>query len=296
MSSKSNVENASSRERCLGVDELVRAILEFLDTPMVGRCLQVSRLFHSVASHSNMWYPRLQRRWGMVLPKGESACEAMRGRARGVFRECLRGEINVRRSRVVYANTRTLMDSRETPLCMHFIGDTLMSGHIDKKVYIWDLKNNRLDRTLGGHSSWIKCLQFDEDVLITGSYDSTIREWDRRNDYSLMREYVGHGENGVTIERSPQGSVVCLKFDDNKIVSGSNDTTIRVWSRSTGECRHVLTGHTRTVRCLDFYDRWCFSGGSDRIVRNHDLETGQSIMTFNPHAHRVSCIKVRLNS
>ena len=90
--------------------------------------------------------------------------------------------------------------------------------------------------------------------------------------------------------------MVCLKFDDRKIVSGSNDTTLRVWDRATGECQHVMLGHRRTVRCLDFRDRWCFSGGSDRKLRHHDLETGQSIINFEGHAHRVSCVKVRAST
>ena len=212
--------------------------------------------------------------------------------ARGAYRDCLQAELKVGRESATYPSTRTLMDSRDTPLCMHFDGGTLMSGHIDKKVHIWDLDENRLVREVGGHSSWVKCLQFNEDVLITGSYDATIKEWDRHRDYQLIREYVGHGGNGVAIERSPQGSVVCLKFDARKIVSGSNDTTLRVWDRATGECQHVLQGHSRTVHCLDFRDRWCFSGGSDRILHHHDLETGQSIINFGGHAHRVSCVKV----
>ena len=76
-----------------------------------------------------------------------------------------------------YPSTRYLLTRRETPQCMHFDGQTLMSGHIDKKVYVWDLRENCLLCKLGGHSSWVKCLQFDEDVIITGSYDSTIKEW-----------------------------------------------------------------------------------------------------------------------
>ena len=117
---------------------------------------------------------------------------------------------------------------------------------------------------------------------------------DRHNGDSLLREYRGHGENGVgVIERSPQGSVVCLKFDARKIVSSSNDTTLRVWNRESGECHHVLYGHRRTVRCLDFQDQWCFSGGSDRVLRHHDLETGQIVTCFEGHGHRLSCVKVR---
>jgi F-box and WD-40 domain protein MET30 len=145
---------------------------------------------------------------------------------------------------------------------MQFDGNTLMSGHIDKNVRIYDLKSGEVVRKLKGHSSWIKCLQFDSNVLITGSYDSTIKEWNRKNnEYNLIREYKGHGSNGVNLERSsPRGSVVCLQFDAQRIVSGSNDTTLRVWNRANGRCEQIISGHDRTIRCLEFRNHICFSG------------------------------------
>jgi WD40 repeat protein len=111
------------------------------------------------------------------------------------------------------------------------------------------------------HTSWVKCLKFDSKVLVTGSYDATIKEWSRtNNEYKLIKEYKGHGSNGVNLERSPRGSVVCLQFDAHRIVSGSNDTTLRVWNRETGHCEQIITGHDRTVRCLEFKNHTCFSG------------------------------------
>jgi WD40 repeat protein len=150
---------------------------------------------------------------------------------------------------------------KETPLCMQFDGDTLMSGHIDKNVHIYDLKSGQVVKQLKGHTSWVKCLKFDSKVLVTGSYDATIKEWSRtNNEYKLIKEYKGHGSNGVNLERSPRGSVVCLQFDAHRIVSGSNDTTLRVWNRETGHCEQIITGHDRTVRCLEFKNHTCFSG------------------------------------
>ena len=71
----------------------------------------------------------------------------------------------------------------------------------------------------------------------------------------------------MNLERSPRGSVVCLQFDARTIVSGSNDTTLRVWNRDTGHCQQIISGHDRTVRCLEFRNNICFSGGSDRFIK-----------------------------
>lgn len=38
--------------------------------------------------------------------------------------------------------------------------------------------------------------------------------------------------------------ITCLQFDGNKIVSGSDDNTLKVWSAVTGNIIRTLVGHT----------------------------------------------------
>ena len=39
------------------------------------------------------------------------------------------------------------------------------------------------------------------------------------------------------------GTVRCLQFDQHKVVSGSNDCTIRVWDIHNGDCVATLSGY-----------------------------------------------------
>lgn len=41
--------------------------------------------------------------------------------------------------------------------------------------------------------------------------------------------------------------VSCLEFDKQKVISGSGDKTLRIWSIKTGSCLKVLKGHTEDV-------------------------------------------------
>lgn len=45
-----------------------------------------------------------------------------------------------------------------------------------------------------------------------------------------------------------EGPVQCLLLlPDGSLLSGGNDTTIRLWV--DGKCQHIFRGHTDTVRC-----------------------------------------------
>ena len=54
-----------------------------------------------------------------------------------------------------------------------------------------------------------------------------------------------HG-NGLSSAK-PVTSVVALS-DGRRVVSGSEDHTVRVWDVNTGSCERVLEGHSRVSR------------------------------------------------
>lgn len=65
----------------------------------------------------------------------------------------------------------------------------------------------------------------------------------------------------------------CLEFDLHKIVTGSRDKTIKVWSSTSGKLLTTLRGHDGSVLCLKFESSSGFmvSGSSDRQVLVWDL-------------------------
>jgi len=81
--------------------------------------------------------------------------------------------------------------------------------------------------------------------------------------------------------------VYCLQYDDNQIISGLRDNTIKIWSRSDLQCKKVLTGHTGSVLCLQFDENVIVSGSSDATVRVWDLETGNLRSTLIHHSEAV---------
>ena len=63
--------------------------------------------------------------------------------------------------------------------------------------------------------------------------------------------------------------VSCVQFDDNRIVSGSSDKTIKVWNIRTNTTWAALTleGHSGDVRCLHLHGNRLVSGSSDRTIK-----------------------------
>lgn len=69
-----------------------------------------------------------------------------------------------------------------------------------------------------------------------GEDKENVRAWKPR-----VRRMVGHTD-----------SVYCLEFDSSRIITGSRDRTIKVWSLKTGRCLATFTGHQGSVLCLKF--------------------------------------------
>jgi len=73
--------------------------------------------------------------------------------------------------------------------------------------------------------------------------------------------------------RGHSGPVLSLSVIESlrTIVSGSSDTTIKIWDLDTGVCRQTLTGHTDAVTSLAADALGIVSGSFDRTIRAWSL-------------------------
>ena len=93
-----------------------------------------------------------------------------------------------------------------------------------------------------------------------------------------------HGRCDLKVFRGHQNGVMCLQFDDSVLITGSYDTTIKVWDLATGEEIRTLTGHTAGIRCLQFDDSKLISGSLDNTVKIWDWRKGECIATHAVHS------------
>lgn len=89
--------------------------------------------------------------------------------------------------------------------------------------------------------------------------------------------------------------ITCLQFCGNRIVSGSDDNTLKVWSAVTGKCLRTLVGHTGGVWSSQMSGNLIISGSTDRTLKVWDAETGSCKHTLYGHTSTVRCMHLHGN-
>ena len=84
---------------------------------------------------------------------------------------------------------------------------------------------------------------------------------------------------------------VVLDISRNLACSGSMDGTVRVWNLSTGQCQHVLAGHTSLVGLLGLSPSYLVSAAADSTLRVWDPDTGELRHTLAAHNGAITCFQ-----
>jgi WD40 repeat protein len=105
-------------------------------------------------------------------------------------------------------------------------------------------------------------------------------EWD-----ACLRTIEGH---------SKSVNSVAISHDGTRIISGSNDNTIRIWDAQSGASLHTLEGHSDAVNSVAVSrdGTYIISGSNDNSIRIWDTQSGVSLHTFKGHSGPVNSIAI----
>ncbi|XP_065388870.1 F-box and WD repeat domain containing protein 10B isoform X4 [Macaca fascicularis] len=94
--------------------------------------------------------------------------------------------------------------------------------------------------------------------------------------------------------RGHAGSVRALFLceEENFLLSGSYDLSIRYWDLKSGACTRIFGGHQGTITCIDLCKNRLVSGGKDCQVKVWDVDTGKCLKTFR---HKDPILATRIN-
>ncbi|CDS03433.1 hypothetical protein LRAMOSA00835 [Lichtheimia ramosa] len=134
----------------------------------------------------------------------------------------------------------------------------------------------------------VTSLQFDDKYIVVGCDNHRIEVFDTQTARKI-RTLEGH-EGGVWALHFKGGE----RHDPERVlVSGACDRDVRVWNLDTGRLKHVLRGHTSTVRCLKMRDkRIVVTGSRDATVRVWDIQRGVMLHLLHGHQTSVRCLDI----
>jgi WD40 repeat protein len=98
----------------------------------------------------------------------------------------------------------------------------------------------------------------------------------RKSSGRCLKIFVGH--------ESPVNTVA-INSDGDRIFSGSNDGTIKMWHVESGKCEKEFIGHDHLVQtvALSPDEIYLLSGSWDHTVRAWEIDSGECIYEFDGH-------------
>lgn len=137
----------------------------------------------------------------------------------------------------------------------------LFSGGLDRQIYTWDVHSPRHDAPLlklafpedtsGGPRGSVYALSSTKsgNLVAAGSPERVVRLWDPRvgaqansgDGIASIAQLIGHTDNI---------RAVLMSEDGRYLLSGSSDSTIKLWSLAAQRCLHTFTHHADSVWSL----------------------------------------------
>lgn len=114
-----------------------------------------------------------------------------------------------------------------------------------------------------------------------------------------IRDSVGCAPRCIHILRGHESTVTTLAVAEGtqRIISGSEDKSVRIWDALTGQQILVMDGHADCVYGVAVSEQRgiCVSGSWDQTVRVWDTSTGECIRVLEGHRDRVSAVAISPN-
>ncbi|KAL6638318.1 hypothetical protein ACP70R_025890 [Stipagrostis hirtigluma subsp. patula] len=137
--------------------------------------------------------------------------------------------------------------SNNKVVCCHFStdGKLLASAGHEKKVFLWNMDDFKMDTKIEDHTNFITDIRFkaNSTQLATSSSDGTVRLWNAADESGALQTFHGHSSHVTSVDFHPRLTEVLCSCDDNG--------EIRFWTvgqNTPGHVFRVKQGGTGRVR------------------------------------------------
>jgi WD40 repeat protein len=137
--------------------------------------------------------------------------------------------------------------------------------------------NFSLIKQFQAHDNWIshiKQIPNGLGLVASISYDGTAKIWNSSNDWSLIQTFTGHTNsvNGIDY------------FNEDLMITGSLDSTIKIWSITTGESFETIRPGSGVWSLKVLHDGLRLASGHEiGYINIFSLDDGSILHTFQGH-------------
>uniref|UniRef100_A0A7S1MCT5 Guanine nucleotide-binding protein subunit beta-like protein n=1 Tax=Neobodo designis TaxID=312471 RepID=A0A7S1MCT5_NEODS len=168
-------------------------------------------------------------------------------------------------------------------------GTGLYSGSDDRSIKQWNVHSGACVHTYKGHKGPVNCIavHHGNGFMYSGSSDGLLKLWEMSS-RRCTRTIEAHNENIWTV----------LVLSDARVITGSSDSTVRIWADltvPTNGMLHSLTGHRGKVRVMLAHEPMLFTAGADSLIHVWNTNTANRVERLHLHEKQVSGLTLENN-
>ncbi|KIM36380.1 hypothetical protein M413DRAFT_292432 [Hebeloma cylindrosporum] len=141
------------------------------------------------------------------------------------------------------------------------------------------------------------CMEVYQSALVWIPRKSRIREVYATDVHRVPKKLIlglsnSWGPTELVMHNGSKVSTVAVSQNGTRVLSGSEDQTIRIWNTATGEVVAELRGHAGRVNSVEFSpdDSQILSGSDDKMVHIWNAMTGELEAVLKGHTDRVMSV------
>lgn len=155
--------------------------------------------------------------------------------------------------------------------------DTLLSGHGDGSLRVWDIRKQAPPRIIEAHNGTVHSIAVGvySHVVATAGQDGMIHLWNGNFD---TQEHTFSGHRGSVYQ-------VVFNPDETRLASVGQDGSIRIWDVKLGILLKTIRTEEKFLYSVVFSpdDEFLASGGQDGMVKVWRLTDGELIQEMQGH-------------